>query len=374
MGIKLRIAMLGQRKVPSREGGIEVVVEELAKRMVKLGYEVTCLNRSRKHINEGELAHTYQGITIKSVWTYNKRGIAAMTSAISATFMAAFGKYDIVHFHAVGACNNIWLPKLLGKRCIVTVHGLDWQRAKWGRWASAYIKKGEKAAVKYADEMIVLSENTKQYFKNVYKRDIKFIPNGANAVKKKEAKLIKEQFGLDYEDYILFVGRLVPEKGIQYLIEAFKGVDTNKKLVIAGGAADMPDFMVSLKQMAGGSDKEIIFTDFVQGELLAELYSNAYMYVLPSDVEGMPLTLIEAMSYGNCCVVSDIPECTEVVEDKAVIFKKGEVWDLQNCLQKLCDKQEEVDYYRQHTADFIGNKHNWDEVVDKTLRLYQGVD
>jgi len=363
--------MLGQKRIPSREGGIEVVAYELACRMVQLGHEVTCINRSKKHTSKKELVDTYQGIRIKRVWTYNKKGWAAMTASFFGTIAAAFGKYDIVHFHAEGTCNTIWLPKLLGKRCIVTIHGLDHQRAKWGRWASAYIKAGEKKAVKHADEIIVLSESTKQYFKDVYNRETKFIPNGVNVVKKKNAKLIKEKFGLEPEDYILFIGRLVPEKGIQYLIEAFKGINTRKKLVITGDAADVPDFAAKLKQMADDSDKEIIFTGFAQGDLLAELYSNAYIYVLPSDLEGMPLSLLEAMSYGNCCVVSDIPECQEVVEDKAVSFKSGDTKDLKNCLQKLCENQEQVDYYRQQTADFICNKYNWDKVVMNTLELYK---
>ena len=371
---KLHIVMLGQKRIPSRKGGIEVVVEELATRMVRMGNEVTCLDRYEKRIGKEELTDIYQGIRIKRVWTYNKRGWAAMTSALFGTLVAAFGKYDIVHFHAEGTCNTIWLPKLLGKRCIVTIHGLDHKRAKWGKWASNYIKAGEKKAVKHADEIIVLSESAKKYFKDVYNRETKFIPNGVSVVEKKKAKLIKEKFGLGHEEYILFVGRLVPEKGVQYLIEAFKGLNTNRKLVIVGGAADMPDFAKQLKQMTEDSDKEIIFTDFVQGNLLEELYSNAYIYVLPSDLEGMPLSLLEAMSYGNCCVISDIPECQEVAEDKAAIFKCGDTKGLQNHLQKLCDNQKQVDYYRQQTADFICNKYNWDEVVDKTLRLYQGVD
>jgi len=130
-----------------------------------------------------------------------------------------------------------------------------------------------------------------------------------------DAKIIKSQYGLSGNDYILFLGRLVPEKGLRYLIEAFKQVKTDKKLVIAGDASDTDSFVHEIKDMAK-DDKRIIFTGFVQGRILQELYSNAYVYVLPSDLEGMPLSLLEAMSYGNCCLVSNIPECTDVVEDK----------------------------------------------------------
>jgi glycosyltransferase involved in cell wall biosynthesis len=136
--------------------------------------------------------------------------------------------------------------------------------------------------------------------------------------------LKREKFGLTENSYILFLGRLVPEKGIRYLIEAFKNVCTDKKLVIAGGSSDTDSFMKELQELAKEDDR-IIFTGFVQGKILDELYSNAYIYTLPSDLEGMPLSLLEAMSYGNCCLVSDIPECTEVVEDKALIFKKSDI-------------------------------------------------
>lgn len=182
---------------------------------------------------------------------------------------------------------------------------------------------------------------------------------------------IKEKYGLEKEDYILYLGRLVPEKGVHYLIEAFKSIQTDKKLVIAGGASDTDEYMERLKKLAAG-DKRIIFTGFVQGRILEELYSNAYVYVLPSDLEGMPLSLLEAMSYGNCCLVSDIAECTEVVEDKAVVFKKSNVADLKEKLQMLFDDEKLVRKYKSEAGRFIFGKYNWDDVVDRTLELYKG--
>ena len=171
--------------------------------------------------------------------------------------------------------------------------------------------------MKYADEIIVLSKGAQKYFMETYGRETHFIPNGVNRPEVREAKLITDHFGLEKDSYILFLGRLVPEKGIRYLVEAFKNVKTDKKLVIAGGSSDTDSFMEELKELAKGDDR-ILFTGFVQGAMLDELYSNAYVYTLPSDLEGMPLSLLEAMSYGNCCLVSDIPECAEVVEDKEV--------------------------------------------------------
>lgn len=371
---QLHICMLGHKRIPSREGGIEIVVEELSTRMVALGHEVTCYDRRGHHVSGKEFdikkRVEYKGIKLKTVPTINQKGLAAMSSSFFGAIMSAFGKYDIVHFHAEGPCAMLWFPKLFGKRCIATIHGLDHQRDKWGRFASAYIMLGEKCAVKYADEIIVLSEHVQNYFKDRYKRETKFIPNGVNKPIIQKADLIKEKYGIEKDRYILFLGRLVPEKGIKYLIEAFKQVQTDKKLVIAGGTSDTEKFFEELKEIAKDDDR-IIFTGFVQGRILDELYSNAYVYTLPSDLEGMPLSLLEGMSYGNCCLVSNIEECTSVVEDKAVVFEKSDVTDLKEKLQLLCDNENIVSGYKAIAADFICQKYNWDDIVQKTIQLYQ---
>lgn len=371
---KLNIAMLGHKRIPSREGGIEIVVEELSTRMVKAGHSVTCYNRSGHHVSGKEFdagdLKEYQGVKLKSVFTINRKGLAAMTSSFFGAICAAVGKYDVVHFHAEGTCAMLWLPKLFGKRCIATIHGIDWQRAKWGGFASKYIKLGEKVAVKFADEIIVLSEGVQKYFMDTYGRKTVFIPNGVNRPVLRSPKLIKEKYGLNKDEYILFLGRLVPEKGLTYLIDAFKKVQTDKKLVIAGGSSDTDAFMKELKELAKDDDR-ILFTGFVQGQMLEELYSNAYVYTLPSDLEGMPLSLLEAMSYGNCCLTSDIAECAEVVEDKALLFKKSNVADLREKLQFACDNPEKVKKLKDGAADFICQKYNWDDVVEPTWVLYE---
>lgn len=370
----LNIAMLGHKRIPSREGGIEIVVEELSTRMANLGHHVTCYNRGGHHVSgkqfDEQNLNTYRGVRLKTVLTIDKKGLAAMTASASAAFRAAFGKYDVVHFHAEGPCAMLWLPKLFGKRCVATIHGLDHQRAKWGRLASAYIMLGEKCAAKYADEIIVLSEGVQNYFMKNYGRRTRFIPNGVNRPQLRSADWIRKKFSLEKDDYILFLGRLVPEKGLRYLLEAFKQVKTDKKLIIAGGSSDTEGFVNELKEMAK-DDPRIIFTGFVQGKMLDELYSNAYIYTLPSDLEGMPLSLLEAMSYGNCCLVSDIAECADVVEDKAIVFRKGSVEDLKEKLQWLCDDALRVKHYKEQAADFICRKYDWDKVVDMTLRLYR---
>lgn len=373
---KLNIGMIGHKRIPSREGGVEIVVEELSTRLVELGHDVTVYNRKGQHVSGKEFSNNeeldcYKGIKIKTAFTIDKKGLAAVTSSLFGTMKAIFGKYDCIHYHAEGPCAMLWIPHFLGIRTVATIHGLDWQRAKWGGFATKYLKLGEKMAAKYADEVIVLSENVKKYFKSTYNRDTVFISNGIIEPKIKEAKLIKEKWSLDKDEYLLFLGRIVPEKGIHYLIEAFKNIDTDKKLVIAGGVSDTDQFMNEIKELAK-LDNRIIFTGFVQGQALEELYSNAYIYILPSDLEGMPISLLEAMSYGNCCLVSDIPECSEVIEDKGVVFKKSNVESLKLKLEELCSTPSKVYELKEISQDFILSKYNWNNVVDQTLDLYIG--
>lgn len=376
MKSNLDIAMFGHKRIPSREGGIEIVVEELCTRMVNKGNRVTCYNRAGHHVSGAEYdtkaAKEYKGIRLKKVPTIEKKGLAAVSSSFFAAIFAALGHYNVVHIHAEGPAFFCWIPKLFRKKVIVTVHGLDWSREKWkSGFGSKFIRQGERNAVKYADEIIVLSEGVQKYFMDTYGRKTRFIPNGVNCPEIKSAELIHEKYGLTKDSYILFLGRLVPEKGIRYLIEAFKQVKTDKKLVIAGGSSDTDEFAKELKELAKG-DERILFTGFVQGQALEELYSNAYVYTLPSDLEGMPLSLLEAMSYGNCCLVSDIAECAEVVEDKALIFEKSNVDDLREKLQKACDEVDMAEGMKRQASDFICSKYNWDEVVERTLDLYRG--
>lgn len=371
----MKIVMFGHKRIPSREGGIEIVVEQLATRMAALGHEVSCYNRGGHHVSgaqfDGAVMDELKQVHLKTVWTLDKKGLAAVTSSICAAFRSAFSKADVVHIHAEGPAVMCWLPKLFRKKVIVTVHGLDWQREKWkGGFGARYICWGEKMAVRFADEIIVLSRNVQQYFADTYGRKTVMIPNGVAKPEIREAREITHHYGLHKDGYILFLGRLVPEKGIHYLVEAYRKIKTDKILVIAGGSSDSDDYEQKLRKMAEGN-KNILFTGFVQGRVLEELYSNAYVYVLPSDVEGMPLSLLEAMSYGNCCLTSDIPECIEVVEDHGVSFSHGMISKLAEKLQQLCDEPEMVCGYKNAACDFICGKYNWDDVTKRTLELFQ---
>lgn len=371
----MRIAMIGHKRYGSREGGVEVVVTELARRMAALGHEVTCYDRSGADVMTGNVTENRErvvdGVRVVPVKTIDKKGLAALSSSYFATKAAIKDRPDVIHYHAEGPCVPLPLAKRAGIRTVATIHGLDWQRAKWGKLASTYIKMGEKAAATKADGLIVLSKSAQSYFQDIYGRTATFIPNGIGQKRPLPANLIKQKWGLDEGSYLLYLGRLVPEKRPELLIEAFRGLDTDKRLVIAGGGSDTSEYEAFLRE-AAQSDPRILFTGFVSGQPLDELYSNCYAYVLPSDVEGMPMSLLEAMAHGRCCVTSDIPECADVLAGNGMTFEKGSADSLRSVLQNLladCDRAATLGAAAEVHVD---KTYNWDSVVERTLGLYKG--
>lgn len=370
----MNIAMIGHKRIPGREGGVEIVVEELSTRMAKLGNKVDVYNRKGKNVQdknadkENKKIKEYKGVKIITIPTINKKGIDAFLYSILASIRVTFSKYDVIHYHAEGSCAMIWIPHLFRKRTVVTIHGLDWARDKWGGFATKYIKFGEKCAAKYADEIIVLSEGVKKYFKDTYNRDTTFIPNGVNKPTIRKAKIIKEKYNLNKDDYILFLARIVPEKGLDDLIDAYNKIKTDKKLVIAGGSSHTNSYLEHVKEKVKGNDN-IIMTGFVQGEELDELYSNAYIYCLPSHVEGMPISLLEALSYGNNVLVSDIEENVQVAENYGESFKTGNVEDLSQKIEKCLEGKHRAE--AKEIQEFVLNKYSWEDVVNKTIKIYK---
>lgn len=373
----MKVAMIGHKVIPSRRGGIENVLTSLCPLLVEAGVDVTCYNRSSDKV-ENEYIGTvvdkkYRNVNLKKAWTVNAKGVSAMIASFTAAISAAFSVYDIVHFHAEGPCAAMWIPKMLGKHCVATVHGLDWQREKWGHgFASKYIKFGERVMVKYADEIIVLSENARTYFKETYNRETVLIHNGIDKPERKEADKITELYGLSKDGYICIVSRLTAEKGVHYLIDAYNQIQTDKKLVIAGDTSDTDEYVAMLKEKAA-NNPNIIFTGFISGDVLKEIYSNAYLVTLPSDIEGMSLSLLEALAYGNALLCSDIPENTCVTEDKAMHFAKSNVEDLAKKLQTLCDDETLVSDLKNGADTFILGKYDWNDVAAATHNLYKSV-
>lgn len=366
----MKIAMIGQKGIPSRAGGVEIHVEELAAGLVEAGEQVDvycrryyCKNRVREH----------RGIRLFYTPTISTKHLDAIIYTFLATITALGRGYDVFHYHACGPSSLCWIPRLFGKKVVCTTHGLDWKRAKWGAIGQDYLKFGEKMIARFADEVIVLNQPMKEYFQETYHRDTNVIPNGVDEPELREVQSIKEKWGLEKGSYILYLARLVPEKGAHYLIEAYQKLHTDKKLVIAGGSSHSDDYVERLAAMSLDNDN-IIMTGFVTGQTLDELYSNAFLYVLPSDVEGLPISLLEAMSYKRCCLVSDIKENTTTGKDHVLTFKHGNVQDLYKRLTEIAGMPEE-DIVRkgEEAGKYVLDTYRWKSVVDKTLEVYNNL-
>lgn len=350
------------------------MVTELSCRLADAGHMVTCYDRGGKNVMTGDCEgnnKAIHGVSLVPVRTIDVKGLAALTSSFFATLKAIRQRPDVIHYHAEGPCVPLRLAHWAGIRTVATIHGLDWQRAKWGKLAKNYIKFGERTAAKYADEVIVLSESAQQYFRHKYGRDTVLVPNAIELLPTRRANVIKGRWSLSKGSYILFAGRIVPEKGVHYLVNAYRQLDTDKPLVIAGGSSDTSEYMDTIRRLSDG-DGRIILTGFVSGVTLEELYSNAYCYVLPSDVEGMPISLLEAMAYGRCCVTSDIPECAHVLASTGVTFPKGSASGLRNILAELLTRPQEAEELGDRARKRIEATHDWKYVVSRTLELYEG--
>lgn len=370
----MRIAIIGHKRIPSNEGGIEKGVEQHAVRMKALGHDVTVYNRGGHNVYgkkyDQKKLKEYKGVKIITIPTVNGSACVPIYSFL-ATIHAIIHRYDVISYRASGSCVMIPLAKLFRLRCVASLHGIDSQRDKWGGFASRYLEFGEKMAAKKADVCLVLSNHMKRYIEERYNTKAVLFANGIDKPEIRAASIITEKYGLEPQKYILSIGRIVPEKGLHYLINAYKKCRTDKKLIIAGGSEANASYYSELQELAKGNDS-IIFTGPVHGKLLQELYSNAYMFLLPSNLEGMANTLLEAMSYGNCCLVSDISENTEVIQDKAVIFEKGNENDLREKLQYLLDNPNVVNKYKKGASQYILERYSWDKVVCQMLNVYSG--
>lgn len=363
----MKVAMIGHKQIPSRSGGVEIVVQKLSEKLVLYGIKVDVYNRyepGKKKIS------SYKGIRIYHSFTIHKKNLDAIIAAFFSTLQAIFRHYDVLHYHAEGSCLMLWLPHLFRKRIVVTIHGLDWKRAKWSRFASKMLLLGEKSAVKFADQIIVLSEDMEKYFWKRYHRKTVYIPNGVEPVKKRDCRLIREKYLLEEGDYILFLARIVPEKGLHYLIQAYKQLNSDIKLVVAGDCPYAQEYGRYIKELSENR-KDIVFTGFVEGELLEELFSNAAIYVLPSDIEGMPISLLEAMSCGCCCLVSDIPENLHVAENCVESFEAGNTESLCKKLEQMIKDPDACKRLGMKARDYVLKHYDWEKVAERTVEVYE---
>ena len=361
----MKIAMIGLRGLGDGMGGIEKAVREIAVRMASDGHQVTCYCKSVY-----SQADSFEGVDLRNIPTVKGKYLETMLYSLRAILEASKKDYDIIHIHALASSCLAWIPKFLySKKVIITVHGLDWQRAKWGFCARQLLKFGEWASAKFTDMTICVSRSLSLYYKMKYSReDICYIPNGCDRSNDQHKSWAQFKSG----SYFLYLGRLVKEKGVHRLIKAYKKMNTKKKLIIAGPDSD-PEYAKSLHELAKGHDN-IIFTGAVYDQAKVQLLANAYLFVLPSEIEGLPIALLEAGSYGVCSAVSHIPTCDEVIDNKilssAFSFDPYKEEEIKTVLELADQCPQIVEALSSKLQEHILNEYNWDDISSETLSAY----
>ncbi len=365
----MKIAMLGVKAVPC-PGGIAAYAQQLSSSLVQRGHEVTIY--CRRQYLDGDAYSTplppYNGIERKLTPGLRGKYLDALTHTFTSALDSLRQDYDVVHIH--GSAPAVVAPLLrlrLGRPSIVTIHSLDWQGGKWGPLATTAMRSGASIPLHFAHEVTVVSKSLQQFYHDVFRRDTTYIPTGVELPDILPAQEIKQRWGLSRGEYILFVGRLTPEKGLEYLLPAYKAIDTDKKLVIVGGTNFKDPYVENLKKYAS---LDIVFTGYLQGPILAELFSNAHLYVQPSTLEGMPVAVLEALSYGRCVLASGIPGNREALGECGYTFQAGNVDDLREKLAMLLHNPQLVVAQYGIARDHIRRQHNWGKTADEFEKLY----
>jgi glycosyltransferase involved in cell wall biosynthesis len=362
----MKIVMFGIKGIPL-PAGAEKVAEQIAIRLVKHGHEVTLF--VRPHYTPPEVK-VYQGVRLVHLPSIRTKNLDAITHSFLATLATLRIRPDIVHIHSIG--NSIFAPLLraAGLKVVVQSHGLDWKRTKWSKFARAYLRMADFGAVRFPNATTVVSQTIKEYYESTYKRTVHYIPNGINPVYNEPPDEILK-LGLKGDDYLLFAARLVPEKGCHYLIDAYRKLNgCSKKLVIAGDSFLGDPYGQKLKDLASS---DIIFTGFAGGKLFQELLSNAYTFILPSEIEGMSTGLLEAMAHSQCVLVSDIQENLEVIRDAGMSFKNKDVDDLHQKIEIMLARPDLVNLYRERALENLLRHYNYDNIIQQYLELYRSI-
>lgn len=365
----MQIAFIGQKGLPAKTGGVERHVEGLASKLAQTGN--TVLVYGQKDYNQPTLIKDGR-IKLINVPSLPLKNLEAIIRTFLSCLDLMRHRVDIIHFQSIGPGSLIPLLKLLKPRTpiVFTFHCQDYHHQKWGRLARWYLKLGERLGNRYADQVITISHELTEYTSNIYHNNPSYIPNGVFIPNKSEADKITEQWGLTKDSYILWVGRMVRHKGVQYLLKAYQELKTDKKLVIVGASSYTDDYVQELHDLAKGNDN-IIFTGNQSGETLNELFSNAYLLVQPSESEGLSLALLEAMSYGLACIVSDITANKEAVGEAGVIFRDKDYTDLKTKLEQLLHDNSSVADLGNKALVRVKQEYSWDDISRNTLSIYQ---
>lgn len=370
----MKIAVIGAKGLPPKQGGIEHYCAEVYSRMVAQGHSVDVFARSSYTDCSWREPYDYKGVQVISLPGLQLRGVdAIMTSALGA--IASMTKqYDIVHFHALGPSLFTGLPKISRTaKVVVTCQGLDWQRAKWGSFSTRIIQMGEKAAVLFADEIIVVSEALSCYFSDTYGRKTIYIPNAPAGYGESDPNFgYGTQLGLTQGRYILFLGRLVPEKRPDLLVDAFCNLKpVGWKLVLAGGVSDTKSFTSKLLEKVA-NNRDIVFAGELRGSRLWEIVRGSGLFSLPSDLEGLPLAMLEAMREGIPVLASNIPPHQQLItEGRGMLFEAGNLNSYTRNLDWAINHHRELSVMAKKAQRYVQHNYSWDRITSETLKIYE---
>lgn len=386
---KLCVAIFGIRSIPVNAddthpikfslprgvfGGAELAVEKLAVELAERGHEITVYCRKGRRLTSDS---NYKGVNLVGLPCIRSQSAEALSHSLIAALFASLapkrfhGRPDIVHIHTTGPSLFAFLPRLFGIPTVVTVQGLDWKREKWGWLAKKVLRLAAWTSSKHASATIVVSKHLEQHYLSAYNKKTFYIPNGVDIQKAKNSGAFLEKIGVKPKRYVLFLARLVPEKNAHLLIAAFKNIQSNMNLIIAGDASYTFKYAETLKQMAK-SDSRIIITGGVYGADKEELISHAALFVLPSSVEGLSLALLEAMSYGIYPLVSDIPENAEVVLPiGGSVFSNGNANSLAKKLEEILPDVSSLEIKHSHAMiEYIASRYSWKNIALNTEDIY----
>lgn len=367
----MRIAYIGQKGIPCRSGGVEKHVEDLATRMAARGHEVFVY--ARKYYVAGQ-PQTFRGVNLVYTPTIYTKHLDAITHTFTSTIHALFQGYDIIHYHAIGPSFLSFIPRWLlwRTKVVATFHCQDWAHKKWNKFAQVCLKAGAWMSVHVPHKTIAISRLLQEYCAVQYGKEIDYIPYGVPEPKECPPRLIAKRYNLKKDSYVLAVSRLVPHKQIHTLIKVFRDVDTDKSLVIVGGSAFTDQYVVQLKKLAA-ADPRVILAGEQSGQMMVEFFSNAYAFTQPSESEGLPIAVLEAMSYGLGVVASDIPEHLEGAGQAAIYFHKNDQADLREQLQRIIDDPKLTALKGVQAQKRVRQYFHCDNLIEQVEQLYQGL-
>ena len=366
----MRIAIIGIRGLPPRYGGSETMVEELGSRLAAAGHEVIAYCRYHNAKDSEELHSSYRGIRLIHLPSINTKNLDTITHSFLACWHIGLrNTADVVFVLNPGHAVLLPILKLFGKKFLVQIDGMDWTRKKWNPRVRRMFRWSMNLVNHWSKEVLTDNPTMLDWYRKTYHREIHILPHGANTPEREgTAELAKH--GLEPNGYYLFIGRLIPEKGVHYLIDAYCNVDTQKPLVIVGGSEYTTEYVHRLQECG---DDRVRFLGYIYGEGSRQLISNCYVYVQPSEVEGTSPVLLTAMGYGKCVVVNGIPENLYTIGDAGLHFDMNSVDDLAEKIQMLDGKPELVASYGERARSRVIEHFNWDRIAEDTLEIFKSL-